>query len=77
MDHGKLEMGYINICSQGKKEELYLGSETVIIGRIVDDPLMISGKSSTANCTNKYEHSRRTSVQLELLQLRHQYKALS
>jgi len=28
-----------------------LGSETVIIGRIVDDPLMVSGKSSTANCT--------------------------
>jgi len=64
----KLKSGYIYIGSQGKNES-YLGSEIVIIGsRIMDNPLMISSESSTANGTEEYKHSIHISVKLELLQ---------
>ena len=65
----KLKLGYIYISSQGKEKESYLGSEIVIIGsRIMDNPLMISSESSTANGTEEYKHSIHISVKLELLQ---------
>jgi hypothetical protein len=62
-------LGYIYISSQGKEKESYLGFEIVTIGsRIMDNPLMISSESSTANGTEEYNHSIHTSVKLELLQ---------
>jgi hypothetical protein len=63
----KTEIG-LHLYQFTREKELYLGSEIVIIGRIMDNPLMISGESSTANGTEEYKHSIHTSVKLELLQ---------
>jgi hypothetical protein len=73
MDHGKFHLFQFTT----KKGKSYLGSEVVIIGSIVDNPLMIPSNSSTANGTEGHKCSSHPSVQHNFSDNTHQQMQLT
>jgi hypothetical protein len=63
---------------KGREKELHLRSEIVITGsgRIMDNPLMISSESSTANGTEEYKHSIHTYIHQQSLNFSNNAEAL-